>query len=101
MSIARRVTQLERDLGPPSARRSATHALLIEDPSLPVPAAELQAFLEAIAPEGGLAVFRLPDNGRDARGPHISYGGAGWDEAGPDIRDGHIVAWCQDGATPA
>ncbi len=101
MSIARRVTQLERDLGPPSTGRWATHAVVIEDPGLPVPEPELQAFLQVIAPEGGLAIFRLPDNGRGERGPHIAYGGPRWEEAGPDIREGHIVGSCQYGTTSA
>jgi hypothetical protein len=92
VSFDGRITKLEREVGPKPADRSATYAMVIDDRDAPVDPEELARFLEAIAPAGTLrAVCHLDDNGRGPRGPHISFGGPGWVDAGPDIQDGHIL----------
>jgi hypothetical protein len=97
MSFDRRLTQLERDLGRPQCERPVTCVMVIEDPHQPLEPGELQAFLESLATSDTVCVVHLSDNGRGDRGPHVSFGGKGWNDPGFDIRDGRILGDWREG----
>ena len=97
MSFDRRLTQLERDLGRPQGERPVTYVMVVEDPHEPLEPGELQTFLASLATSDTLAVFYGSDNGRGNRGPHVSFGGEGWNDPGFEIRDGRILGDWRNG----
>jgi hypothetical protein len=98
MSFDGRLTRLEQGFGGPPGERLVTRIVLVEDPHDRLDGAELEEFLQTIAPDGTAHVARLADNGRGAEGPHISFGGDGWEGASLEIRNGHIIGDWRGGA---
>jgi hypothetical protein len=98
MGFEGRIARLERELGASPGDREANWAIVIDDAETPIDPEELEGFFAAIAPSGELHEAHHQDNGRGDRGPHLSFGGDGWSEAGPEIRDGYLAGNWRRGA---
>lgn len=98
MTIDRRLSRLEHDLGTPRGERTVRLVMVLQDPSAPLVEGELDAFLSFVTPNRDAAVFMLPDNGRDPGVfPSVTVSGNGWSGVPFPIEGGRITGDWREG----